>query len=75
MDDMDGEPTIEQLSKDMAEMASWKAPASEDIPADLLCQCNTYLLPLLHDILVKYWRKDKVLEDMRNVKNSNKGVV
>ena len=36
MDDLDNEPTIEELSKAITAMASWKAPGSDGIPADLL---------------------------------------
>ena len=50
MDDLDSEPTIEELSKAITEMASWKAPDSDAIPADLLRQCKSCLLPVLHDI-------------------------
>ena len=55
IDDLDSEPTIEELSEAITEMASWKAPGS--IPNDLFRQCKSCLLPLLHDILVKFWRE------------------
>ena len=68
MDDLDSEPTIEELSKAITEMASWKAPGSDGIPADLLRQCKSCLLPVLHDILVKCWREGKVPQDKRDAK-------
>ena len=57
MDDLDSEPIIEELNKAITEMASWKALGNDGIPAEL---------PFLHDILVKYWREDKVLQDIRD---------
>ena len=36
MDDLDNEPTVEELSKAITAMASWKAPGTDGIPADLL---------------------------------------
>ena len=36
MDDLDNEPTVEELSKIITAMAPWKAPGSDSIPADVL---------------------------------------
>ena len=57
MDDLDTEPTIEELSKTTTEMASWKASDSDGIPAGLFRQCKSNLLPFLHDIVVKVGEK------------------
>ena len=68
MDDLGTEPTIEELSKNITEMASRKAPGitkSDGIPADLFRQCKSCLLPLLHGMLVKCWREGKVPQDTR----------
>ena len=53
MDDLDNEPTVEELGKAITAMAPWKSPGSHVIPADLLQYCKSCLLPILHDILVK----------------------
>ena len=68
MDDLDCEPTTEELSKAIVEMAPWKAPGSDGIPADLLRHCKSCLVPILHDILVKCWREGIVPQDMRDSK-------
>ncbi|MCP4267312.1 MAG: hypothetical protein GY777_17355, partial [Candidatus Brocadiaceae bacterium] len=68
MDDLDCEPTTEELSKAIDLMAPWKAPGSDGIPADLLRHCKSSLLPHLHDILVKCWREGMVPQDMRDAK-------
>ena len=65
MDDLDIEPTIEELSKAITEIHSWKAPGSNRIPTDLFRQC---LRPLLHNTLVKCWKESKVPQDMRDIK-------
>ena len=57
MDDLDSVPTTEELSKAIDMMAQWKAPGSDGIPADLLRNCKSCLLPHLHDILAKCWRE------------------
>ena len=68
MEDLDSEPTIECLSKAITQMAYWKAPGSDGIPADLFRQWKSCLLPFVHDILVKLWREGNVQQDMRDAK-------
>ena len=69
IDDLNSEPTFQELSKAIAEMAFWKKiPGSDGILANLFCQCKPCLLQLLHDILVKFWRVAKVPQDIRDAK-------
>ena len=68
MNDLESEPTIEELSKAITEMASLKVPSSDDIPVNLFRQCKSCLLPLLHKILVKCWREGNGLQGMRDAK-------
>ena len=68
MDDLENEPTVEELSKAITAMAPWKATDSEGISADLLQDCKSCLLPLLHKILVKCWREGIVPQDMCGAK-------
>ena len=49
-------------------MAPWKAPGSDGIPADLLRNYKSCLLPHLHDNLVRCWRDDVVPQDMCDAK-------
>ena len=35
MDDLDSEPTTEELNKAITEMTSWKSPGGDSIPANL----------------------------------------
>ena len=41
MDDLDNELTIEELSKAITDIASWKVPGSDGIPADFFRQCKS----------------------------------
>ena len=68
MNDLDTEPTIEDISKATIEMTSWKAPGSDGIPADLFRQCKSCLLPLVHEILVKCLREGNVPQGMGDTK-------
>ena len=49
-------------------MASLKAPGSDDVSANLFCQCMSCLLPLLNEILVKCRCEGKVPQDMCDTK-------
>ena len=55
MDDLDSEPTIEELRTAITEMVSWKALGSGGKPADLFRQCKLCLLPFIHfkEIIVR----------------------
>ena len=43
MDDLDRQPTIEELSNAITEMTYWKASRSDGILANLLRQCKSCL--------------------------------
>ena len=68
LDDLNCEPTIEELSKTIDMMAPWKAPGSDGIPVDLLHNCKSFLLPHLHNVLVKCRREGMKPQDMRDAK-------
>ena len=65
---LENEPTVEDPSKAITTMAPWKAPGSDGISADLLQHCKSCLLLLIHDILVKYWRKGMVPQNICDAK-------
>ena len=68
MDDVDNKPTVEKLIIAITAVAPWKSPGSDGILADLLQHCQSSLLPLLHNILVKCWREGMVPQDMCDAK-------
>lgn len=51
MEDLDAEPTLEELSKAINSLACSKAPGTDGIPLDLIKRCKPTLLQPLHDTL------------------------
>ena len=68
MEELDTEPTVEELSKAIDSLAAGKAPGSDGIPPDLVKYCKTTLLFPLHEVLCQCWQEGAVPQDMRDVK-------
>ena len=51
IEELDTEPTLEELSKAIDSLASGKAPGCDGIPPDLVKHCKTTLLHSLHVLL------------------------
>ena len=68
MEELDLEPTTEELSKAIDNLSAGKAPGIDGIPPDLLKHCKTALLAPLHEVLCKCWKEGKVPQDMRDAK-------
>ena len=71
MEELDTEPTLEELSKAIDSLASGKAPGSDGIPPDLLKHCKTTLLHSLHVLLCQCWQEGAVPQDMWDAKISH----
>ena len=67
MQELDAEPTMDELSKVIDSLAAGKAPGSNNIPPDLK-YCKTTLLHPLHEVLCQCWREGAVLQGMRDAK-------
>ena len=68
MEELDNEPTNDELSKAINSLASRKAPGSDGIPPDLIKHCKTTLLQPLHNVLCACWKEGAVPQDMRDAK-------
>ena len=68
MEELNAEPTMDELSKVIDSLAAGKAPGSNSIPPDLIKHCKTTLLHPLHKVLCQCWREGAVLQDMRDAK-------
>ena len=68
MEELNAEPTMDELSKVIDSLAAGKAPGSDSIPPDLIKHCKTTLLHPLHKILCQCWREGAVPQDMRDAK-------
>ena len=66
MDELDAEPTTEELSNAIDSLSSGKAPDSDGIPSDLIKHCKTTQLLPLHEVLCQCWQEDAVPQDMRD---------
>ena len=68
MEELDTDPTQEELCKAIDSLTCGKAPGNDGIPPDLIKRCkNTLLQPLL-DILCQCWREGTLPQDMRDAK-------
>ncbi|XP_050710731.1 uncharacterized protein LOC126995286 [Eriocheir sinensis] len=68
MEELDAEPTLEELSKDIDSLACGKAPGNDGIPQNLIKRCKSTLLQPLHDTICQCWREGGVPQDMRDAK-------
>ena len=68
MEELNVEPTMDELSKVIDRLATGKAPDSDSIPPDLIKHCKTTLLHPLHEVLCQCWRERAVPQDMRDAK-------
>ena len=68
MEDLDAEPTLEELSKAIDSLACGKGPGTDGIPPDLIKHCKSTLLQPLHDTLCLCWQEGGVPQDMKDDK-------
>ena len=68
MDELDSEPSVEDLSKAIDSLASGKAPGNDGIPPELIKHCKTTLLLPLHEVLCQCWQEGAVPQHMRDSK-------
>ena len=68
MEELNVEPTVDELSKVIDSLAIGKAPGSNNIPPDLIKHCKTTLLYPLYEVLCQCWREGAVPQDMRDAK-------
>ncbi|KAL7859606.1 hypothetical protein SRHO_G00147530 [Serrasalmus rhombeus] len=64
MEELDAEPTQEELSKAINNLACSKAPGNDGIPPDLIRHCKTTLLQPLHNTLCQCWSEGGVVREV-----------
>ena len=66
LEELDREPTIDDLSEALDSLASGKAPGKDSIPAEVLKCCKETLITELHENLCLCWSEVEVPQDMRD---------
>ena len=66
MEELNAEPTTDELSKVIDCLAAGKATGSKNIPPYLIKHCKTTLLHPLHKVLCQCWREGAVPQDIRD---------
>lgn len=65
-DELDVQPTTEELSKAVDSLASDEALGSDGISPEFIKQCKPTLLPPLHYVLCRCWEEGPAPQDMRD---------
>lgn len=68
LEELDAEPTVEELSKAIACLSTGKAPGEDGIPPEVIKSGKEAILPDLHELLCLCWREGSVPKDMRDAK-------
>ena len=66
MDELDSEPTLEDINQALDQLSSGKAPGNDGIPVEVIKCAKGTLLKELHEILCQCWREGEVPQDMRD---------
>ena len=66
MNELDSEPTLDEINQALEEFFSGKAPGNDGIPVEVIRCAKGTLLKELHEILCQCWREGEVPQDMRD---------
>ena len=66
MDELDSEPTLEEIKQSLDQFSFGKAPGNDGIPVEVIKCTKGTLLKELHEILCQCWREGEVTQDMRD---------
>ena len=66
MEELDNEPTIEDLSKAIDSLSCFKAPGCDSIPPEVIKCAKPALLQHLHQLLCLCWNEGTVHQEMRD---------
>ena len=66
LEELDVDPTVDELSKALDSLAPGKAPGKDGIPAEVLKCCKETIIRELHEILCLCWKEGEVPQDMRD---------
>ena len=66
MDELDSEPTLEEINQTLEQLSSGKVPGKDGIPVEVIKCANGTILKELHEILYQCWREGEVPQEMRD---------
>lgn len=67
MEELDAQPSVEELSKTIDSLACGKTPENDAILPEIIKAGKTStLLYHVHELLLQYWEEGTVTQDMRN---------
>ena len=66
MDELDSEPTLEDINQALDQLSSGRAPGNDGIPVEVIKCAKGTLLKELNEILCQCWREGEVSQDMRD---------
>ena len=64
MDELDSEPTLEDINQALDQLSSGKVPRNDGIPVEVIKCAKGTLLKELHEILCQCWREGEVPQDI-----------
>ena len=68
MEELDVEPTMDELEKAIDALSTGKAPGNDAIPPEVIKGGKASLLPHLHQLIYLCWREGQVPQSMRDAK-------
>ena len=68
LEELDSEPTMEEIGKSIDALACGRAPGEDNIPPEIIKCGKPALLEPLHELLRLCWSEGKVPQDMRDAK-------
>ena len=66
MNELDSEPTLEDINQALDQLCSGKVPGNDGITVEVIKCAKGTLLKKLHEILCQCWREGEVPQDMRD---------
>ena len=66
MDELDSEPTLEEIDQALDQLSSGNALGNDGIPDEVIKCAKGTRLRELHEILCQCWREGEVPHDMRD---------
>ena len=66
MNELDSEPTLEDINQALDQLSCGKAPGNDGIPVEVIKCAKGTLLKELHEILCQCWREGEAPQDMRD---------